>query len=121
MDLSIVIRRTKENICNVLSCSGMSYDIMAYVLKDILEDVQQKAERNYRVQLEAERIRQEEERKKREEEERQKEMEAEKLEKQECITDAALEDPNQTALIGAAGRKQSAEEREETDSGKDDA
>lgn len=82
MDLSIVFRRTKEDLVNVLNASGLPYDVMAYALKEVLKEVETLAEDNYRTQIALEQKKQQEqaraeELKKLQEEakEREKEME----------------------------------------------
>lgn len=51
MDLSIAIRVTKERIITVLNESGLSYDVEAYILDEILKAVKDLADQNYKQQL----------------------------------------------------------------------
>lgn len=59
MDLSIVIRKTKGKICDTLSSSGLSYDVMDYILQDIQQTVHGKAEEYYQQAIAAEKTREE--------------------------------------------------------------
>lgn len=68
MDLSIAIRKTKNELVGTLNRSGLPYDIMGYILKEIQQDVQTNAETYYRNALEQERIREEQERARQEQE-----------------------------------------------------